>query len=262
MSRNLIVANWKMNTTLTDAIVLANGVKSGVRELAGTDVVLCPPFPWLVPIKEALAHHPAKTVQLGAQNIFWQESGAYTGEVSASMLRGLVQYVIIGHSERRRYFKETNEEIHRKIELALAADIIPILCVGEQKKPVVSLIEQPAAMTMSKVRGILEDLDGALTEQNTNKAKKIVIAYEPVWAIGKVAASAAYAEAVCRFITEYVAGILHCNKDRIQVLYGGSVNEDNAADFLRQPHIDGLLVGGASLSPKGFSAICRIAIAS
>lgn len=259
MSRKLIAANWKMNTTLSEAIVLANGVKSGVRELSGTDIVLCPPFPWLVPVKEALAQHPAKAIKLGAQNLFWQESGAYTGEISALMLKGLVDYVIIGHSERRKYFKESNEEIAQKITKALAAGLTPIFCVGELKKPADELLADPAGVTASKIRGILNDIDEALSEQNPNDIARVVIAYEPVWAIGAVAATAVYAERICRLITEHITKMVGGQKDITKVLYGGSANENNAADFLSQPHIDGLLVGGASLKPASFVTMCKVA---
>jgi triosephosphate isomerase len=259
MKKPLIAANWKMNTTMSEALMLANGVKAGVRNVTGVDIVLCPPSLWIVPIKEALAQHPAKQLKLGAQNLFWQESGAYTGEVSAPMLRGLVDYVIIGHSERRKYFKESNEELHRKVAMALAAKLTPILCVGELKKPSDALLTDPSALTAGRLRNIIFDLDEALGGLVPTDVQKVVIAYEPVWAIGAVAATAIYAEQVTRLITEHIAKINGGRTESVKVLYGGSANEKNTADFLAQPHIDGLLVGGASLKSATFVGMCRIA---
>lgn len=256
--RPLIVGNWKMNTSLTEALVLVNGVKEGVMNLPDIRVVVCPPFPWLVPVAEAVYRRPAKNLFLGAQNIFWQEEGAYTGEVSPAMLQGLVSYVIIGHSERRHHFHETDAAIARKVKLAFAHGLQPILCVGELKKPTAEMMADPSDLTASQVRQPLQELEAVLDALAPAEREKLVVAYEPAWAIsgGKsnsVAASGHYANKVAELLID-IAGF------DIPVLYGGSVKPDNAREFLHQESIQGLLVGGASLQINSFVSICKAAV--
>lgn len=252
--RSLIVANWKMNTTLSEALILANGVKEGVAALPDVSVVLCPPFPWLVAVAEALHRHPAKHIHLGAQNLFWKAEGAYTGEVGAPMLAGLVQYAIVGHSERRRHFHETDQEIVAKAKLALAHKIVPIICIGELKKPTAAVLADPSELNAATLRQPLHELAAVANGLTHEELEKVVIAYEPVWAISgnkdAVAATGLYANQVAEILLEHLPVPL-------PVLYGGSVTATNAREFLAQPHISGLLVGGASLKIGEFVKICR-----
>lgn len=257
--RPLIVANWKMHTTLAEASVLANGVKEGAAELNGLDIVLCPPFPWLVPIAELLHHHRVPIVHIGAQNIFWQAEGAYTGEVSAAMLKGLVTHVIIGHSDRRRVFHETDQEIVKKVKLALESAIIPIVCIGELRKPKRSILDDPSQLSIEALQQPLTEIKALLRGLNSGERGQLIIAYEPVWAIsttsGAEAATGLYANEVAGYFRELLPY-------RSPILYGGSVDAKNAGQFLHQANLHGVLVGGSSLKIQTFLAICRQAMAS
>lgn len=258
MSRKILAANWKMNTTLAEATILANGVKEGVRHLTNVDVVIFPPFPWLVPVAEALQQHSTKHLAIGAQNLYWQESGAYTGEVSARMLKGIVDYVIIGHSERRKHFHEQDDEIDLKVKQAVAAGLTPILCIGEQKKPSAAVLARPADVTATHMKTILQSLEENVAGLTTANVKNLIVAYEPVWAIGSgVAATGIYANHVTGLIRNRLAKLFGAAGKQIPVLYGGSANADNAKEFLVQPEIDGLLVGGASLKIDAFVSMCK-----
>lgn len=258
--RNIIAANWKMNTTLSEAIILANGVKAGVASLSGVDVVICPPSPWLVPVAEALQTHPVKHLSLGAQNIFWKESGAYTGEISAPMIKGLASYVILGHSERRKVFHESDQEISSKIKQALVCGIKPILCIGELRKPTTDILENPSDVTASQMKTLLAELEEDLEGMPQADAKHMVVAYEPVWAIGSgEAATGVYANHIMGLIRNHLAKHFGETGKHIPILYGGSANSDNAQEFLSQSEINGLLVGGASLKVDSFVAMCRVA---
>lgn len=277
--RPLIVANWKMNTNLAQALLLAGGVKEGVSSLQGVDVVICPPFPFLVPIAEELQRHRIQHLYLGAQDIAWQDSGAYTGEVAAAMLQNICDYVIIGHSERRQYFLETDEMIAKKVSLAFRSGLKPILCVGELKRPSASVLEDPTQLTAHHILKPLDELEAVLDRLGKDDRERLLVAYEPVWAIsaggannganngansgagvggragvvpvaGQLPAPGHYANAVAAMLKE-AAGF------DVPVLYGGSVKADNAREFLHQENIAGLLVGGASLQIKSFVAICK-----
>jgi triosephosphate isomerase len=245
----IVAGNWKMNTTAEQAVVLVEDMLDDLDALEGVEVVLCPPFVSLVPIHEMLAD---TAVGLGAQNMCWEAKGAYTGEVSPLMLAPLCRYVILGHSERRQYFGETDETVARKVQTALRHNLRPIVCVGE------NLAENEAgqcnAVLDRQVRAVFTAMDPA-------DARECVIAYEPIWAIGtgKPAHGPDAQDAIGgirRLLADLVgaetAGIL-----RIQ--YGGSVTGANAAEFFTQPDIDGALVGGASLKPDDFVRICAIA---
>ncbi len=242
-----VAGNWKMHTTAGECVALCTAVSELLDGLAGVDKAVCPPFPFLREANEALA---GSSVRVGAQNVHWEEQGAYTGEVSPLMLRGLVDWVIVGHSERRQYFCETDESVNRRLKAALAHDLMPIFCVGETKD------EREAGHTEEVLsRQVRQGLDGVPW------SGACVIAYEPVWAIGTgLAARGDQANETAGFIRRLVAelfGAEIAGATRIQ--YGGSVKPDNIAEFVAQPEIDGALVGGASLDAEAFAAIVRAA---
>ncbi|HEX9014202.1 MAG TPA: triose-phosphate isomerase [Anaerolineaceae bacterium] len=240
MRKPFVAGNWKMNKTASDARKLVAEMASGLQAVKSVEIVLCPPFTSLLAVSAMLA---GTEIGLGAQNMYWEESGAYTGEISPAMVAELCGYVIIGHSERRTYFGETDRGVNRKVLAALAHNLIPIMCVGE------TLAENAAGETAEVItRQVREGLQGVSAEQ----ASKVVVAYEPVWAIGTgKAATGEGANAVVRdFIRKPIAEMLgETNAQAIRVLYGGSVTPANAAEFFSQAEIDGALVGGASLKP-------------
>ena len=240
MREPIIAGNWKMNKTVAEAVDLVRAIRRGLNEVEGVDRVLCPPFTALAAVKDLLQ---ASKIGLGAQDMYWQEKGAYTGQISALMLKELCQYVILGHSERRAYFGETDEGVNRKVKAALAHGLTPIVCVGETEAQYDA--GQTGAVVGGQVRGCLA---GITAEQIAG----LVIAYEPVWAIGTgKAATPAGAGAVTgltiRGAVAELAGEAAAQAVRIQ--YGGSVTPDNIAEFMAHPDIDGALVGGASLKP-------------
>lgn len=245
----LVIGNWKMNTTLAEATVLASGIKEGLADIPAVEVVLCPPFPFLVPVAEVLHRHPLPNVSLGAQNIFWKEEGAYTGEVAAPMLGGIAKYVIVGHSERRGLFHETDKEVNLKVRLALKHNLIPIICIGELKRPSQTVIDDPSGLSKANIATLLNQLREATSDI---KSENVIVAYEPVWAISTTAG----ATPATGYYAGAVAGLIKHELDA-PVLYGGSVDSSNAAEFAKQEDIDGLLVGGASLKVNSFIAICR-----
>jgi len=237
MRKKIIAGNWKMNKTPEEAQKLVEELKALVNT-DKVDVVFCPPFVCLPGVIEAVK---GTHIAVGAQNIHFEESGAYTGEVSAEMLKNLgVKYVILGHSERREYFHETDEIVNKKVLKALEHDLIPIICVGE------SLKQREQGITIDLVR---LQTKIALKDVPADKAKELVIAYEPIWAIGTgKTATAEQAEEVCKAIREVVAEIYDQTvADAIRIQYGGSVNAGNAKELFEMPNIDGGLVGGASL---------------
>jgi triosephosphate isomerase (TIM) len=250
MRTPIVAANWKMNKNVDEAIALARDMLAEIRSHASVERVVCPSFVALHALKPLLA---GTGVSLGAQNMHWEKSGAYTGEVSPEMLAGLVEYVIIGHSERRQHFGESDENVNRKVKAALAYDLRPIICVGE------NLDENERGDTASVVaRQTRAAYDGLTAEQ----ARQTVVAYEPVWAIGTgKAATAPGANAVIGLhIRGALADVFSANTaDTIRVQYGGSVTAANAVELMTQPDIDGALVGGASLKPAEFGAIVRAA---
>jgi triosephosphate isomerase len=239
-----------MNKTVDEAIELARELVAGLVAYASVERVLCPPFVALDCVRPVLA---GTGLALGAQNMHWEKSGAYTGEISAPMLVGLCQYVILGHSERRQYFGETDESVNKKVKAALAHGLTPIICVGE------NLAENERGATAEIVTGQTRAAYAGLTADD---AAKTVIAYEPVWAIGTgKAATAAGANAVIGLNIRGVLADLYSSAlaDTVRVQYGGSVNGANAAEYFSQPDIDGALVGGASLKPAEFAAIVKAA---
>lgn len=263
MHRSLVVANWKMNTTLADAMFLTSSVKNKVGDF-DMEVVLCPPSIWLVPMNEVLELAP-KNIHLGAQNIWFVEAGAVTGEISAPMLKGIVEYVILGHSERRSNFKETNDLINDKIKIALKHGLTPIVCVGEAKKNQGKVSEWQKGKSRTGSQDTKNDVIFELQETikgiSSDDIEKMVIAYEPVWAIssqGDGPASGAYASHVIEKMRDFLAETYNKSvSERVKILYGGSVDEDNVKEYIYQPQIDGVLVGGASLNAKRFIEICK-----
>lgn len=244
--RKFIAGNWKMHTTRAEAMALARAVAEGVGKGRGVDVAVCPPSVYLDAVGQVLV---GTAVGLGGQNCYHAAKGAYTGEISAAMLRDVgCQYVIVGHSERRQLFRETDAEVHRKLRAALEAGLAPILCVGE------TLAQREAGQTAAVVRGQLE---GSLADLSDEQAGRIVIAYEPVWAIGTgVVATPAQAEEVHADLRRWLAERYNpALAAEVRIQYGGSVTAENALSLLSQPNIDGALVGGASLKAESFLAI-------
>ncbi len=247
MSRRRIIAgNWKMNMRRSSADALASGIAGVVGENPSVDVVLCPPSVYLGSVGEAVAGTP---VGLGAQNLYAAEDGAFTGEVNASMLTDVgCRFVILGHSERRALMGETDQQVSEKLHAALAGNLIPIICVGETLEDRES--GQTEQVVETQVRGSLAGLDEV-------RAASIVLAYEPVWAIGTgKTASPEQAEEVHAFIRNLLGDIFSPEiSEQIRIQYGGSVKPSNATELLGQPNIDGALVGGASLKVEDFAGI-------
>jgi triosephosphate isomerase len=252
MRKKIIAANWKMNKTVSEAVTFLDTFLLELGEEKRVDVVICPPFTALAKVSEVLSD--VSNVRLGAQNMHWEKPGAYTGEVSADMLRELfVRYVVLGHSERRSLFGETDAVVNRKTKAALAAVLKPIVCVGE------TLDERDAG----RVESVLStQLSGSLADLSAKEFEEVIIAYEPVWAIGTGrTASPEQAQAAHAFIRahlETMAGKAVADKVRIQ--YGGSVKPANTAELMSQPDIDGALVGGASLEARAFVEIVKHAL--
>jgi len=239
----VIAGNWKMNTTVGEATELAKIMRGELDKIINVDKVICPPFVSLAPVGELIK---GSSVKLGAQNLYFAEKGAYTGEISPLMLADLCEFVIIGHSERRQYFKETGEVVNKKIVAALKVGLKPILCIGERlEENEAGKTEEVVTEQLSSSLASIEDLDG------------LIIAYEPVWAIGTgKAATSEQANETISFIRQNITK-LYSDKiaQDIRILYGGSVTSANAAEFMQQPEIDGALVGGASLKATEFFSI-------
>ncbi len=243
MRTPIIAGNWKMNCTVAEAVKLVKEMLPGMEKIAGVEKVVCPPFTALAPVRDILKNSPVK---LGAQDLYFQEKGAFTGEVSPGMVKELCQYVIIGHSERRAYFGETDDLVNKKVQAALKAGLLPIVCVGEtlEKR------EQGKAeeVVVGQVQRGLVGVAATAT---------LVIAYEPVWAIGTgKAATGDDANKMIGLIRQTAAGLFGAGTAaQIRVQYGGSVTASNVVEFIGQKEIDGALVGGASLKAAEFLAI-------
>lgn len=246
MRKKIIAGNWKMNKTPLQAVELINTLKPLVKN-DNADVVFCPPF---VALSAALEAAKGSNIKIGAQNMFFEESGAFTGEVAPAMLKEMgVEYVIIGHSERREYFAETDETVNKKVLKAFEHGLTPILCCGETLK------QRDQGVTIEWVRMQIKiGLIGVTAEQ----VKKLVIAYEPIWAIGTGrTATNEQAEEVCAAVRAVVAEVYgQAVADEVRVQYGGSVNAKNATDLFAMPNIDGGLVGGASLTADFGKVVC------
>jgi triosephosphate isomerase len=248
-----------MNTNLSDALLLATSVKNGTEGLENIEIVLAPPFVWLYPMAETLHKVLGKRIKLSAQNLFWEDSGAYTGEVSGKMLNSMCQYVVIGHSERRQYLLETDEMINEKVHSALRNGLKPIICVGENIKMQEDKKTRGRPKSDRLKGDILHQLSASLDRVPKKNIPNIVIAYEPVWAIGTGrAATGAYAASIINMLREKIFSMYDLDTAmQVRILYGGSVNSDNISEFIRQPEIDGVLAGGASLKAKEFIKMCR-----
>lgn len=248
--RPFIAGNWKMNKTPEEAKALAAELKGALGGVSNADVALCPTFVCLHAVREAIQ---GSKLALGAQNIHWEKSGAYTGEISGTMLKACgVEYAIIGHSERRQYFGETDETVNKRLKAALAAGLKPIVCVGE------TLGERESGV-MEKV--VKRQVEGALQGFTAAELATLTIAYEPVWAIGTgKTATPEQAQEVHAFIRKLLREKLGAGMaDACRIQYGGSVNAENAKTLLGQPDIDGALVGGASLKTADFTKIVQAA---
>ncbi len=248
MRKIIIAGNWKMNKTVAEAVDLVAGIKNGLPENLNVDVVVCPPFTALKAVGDEIT---GSALDLGAQNMHAEKSGAYTGEISGEMLReALCNYVILGHSERREYFGETDEMVNTKAKAALEISLRPIICVGET-------LEQREA---GEMEGVVEkQLRGSLADLGPKGWAETIIAYEPVWAIGTgKTASPEQAQEVHAFIRKIVADIAgEAIADSMRIQYGGSMKPANAKELLSQPDIDGGLIGGAALKADSFLDIVK-----
>ena len=251
MSRTPIVAgNWKMNKTVAEARELVSKILAPLREINNVEKVLCPPF---ISIPAVSAMLEGSGIGLGAQDMHWEEKGAFTGEVAPNMVKEFCNYIIIGHSERRAYFGETDETVNRKLRAAIKFDLTPIVCVGE------TLDQYESGLTGEVVR---RQINLGLADVDSTYASRIVIAYEPVWAIGTgKASSAENANSVHGQVIRPALSALFGaeNAQAIRIQYGGSVTAANASEFFAMSDIDGALVGGASLKPDEFVAITKAA---
>jgi triosephosphate isomerase len=250
--RKLIIAgNWKMNKTVTEALALVDDLKNGLANIKEVDIVVCPPFTALCEVAKALRD---SNIRLGAQDMSEHNPGAYTGEIAAEMLKEFaVRYVILGHSERRQYHKESDELISKKARAAHVASLEPIICVGE------TLAERETGQTEK----ILEtQVHGSLTGLNKEQMTETIIAYEPVWAIGTGrTATTAQAQEAHAFIRGLLVKLFdEATARRVRIQYGGSVKPSNARELMSQPDVDGALVGGASLEARSFAEIVKNSI--
>ncbi|MFC1937259.1 triose-phosphate isomerase [Chloroflexota bacterium] len=241
----LIAGNWKMNTTVSEAVQLVTEMHPGLKEITGVDKLVCPPFVSLAAVREIVK---GTSTKLGAQNLYFEEKGAYTGEISPLMLADLCEFVIIGHSERRQYFHEAGDVVSKKVQAALKVRLKPIMCVGEK------LDENEAGRTREI---IAEQLRTSLA--GVNDFNGLSVAYEPIWAIGTGrAATGEQANETIGFIRQSIAGMYSEDvAQQLRILYGGSVTAANATEFISQPEIDGALVGGASLKANEFVSIAK-----
>lgn len=249
MRKPLMAGNWKMNKTIPEAVAMVKELKEKIADVKDVDVLLCPVFTALYPVANEVK---GSNINVGAQDLFWEEKGAFTGEVAPNMIVDAgCSFVIIGHSERRQYFGETNETVNKKIKAALSVGLIPVVCVGE------TLQERESNVTFkvieSQVREGIKDL-------SKEQAAKIVIAYEPVWAIGTgKTATPDQAQEVHSFIRKVYGEMYGDIADSVRILYGGSVKPSNVSELMKKEDIDGGLVGGASLKAADFEALVKFA---
>jgi triosephosphate isomerase len=244
----IIAGNWKMNKNVTEAVELVRALCDATADVEKVEMVVCPPFVSLTAVKEVLS---GSKIGLGAQNVFWEEKGAFTGEISALMLKGLATYVIIGHSERRQYFGETDVTVNKRVKAALAHGLLPIMCVGE------TLAQREAGETSSVVT---TQVTNGLAGLSAEEVRSIVVAYEPVWAIGTGRASNGEDAnlVVAQNIRTPIGKLFgEAVAQSVRVQYGGSVTPANIEEFMSVPEIDGALVGGASLKVADFVEIIK-----
>jgi triosephosphate isomerase (TIM) len=252
MRKPILAGNWKMNKTPAQAVELVSALAPLAALYPEVDIVVCPPAIAIPAVAGALR---SVNLGVGAQNMHFAENGAYTGELAANMLEGLAGYVIIGHSERRQYFAETDETVNLKIQTALAHNLTPIVCVGE------NLAQNEAGLTESFVSGQVEK---ALAGLSADQVGKLVVAYEPIWAIGTgKTATSEVANRICGLVRQTIARLFgEAVAAGVRVQYGGSANEKNIAELMAMSDIDGALIGGASLKADSFSEMVRLAAAS
>jgi len=251
MRKKIVAANWKMNMTQAESAAFIKSLLLEIGDMADVDVVIIPPFTAITKVTESLGK--SQNIKVGAQNMHWERSGPFTGEISAALLRDLfVRYVVLGHSERRALFCETDEIVNRKVRAAHEATLRPIVCIGET-------LEQRDKGNVEKILSI--QLRSSLADLNEKELQETVIAYEPVWAIGTGRnATPAQAQEAHAFIRATLREMSDdATADRIRIQYGGSVKPDNARALMSQPDIDGALVGGASLDPRSFARIVNAA---
>jgi len=245
MPKSVVAGNWKMNMTISQSVELMSRMKAGLDSVDKVEKIICPPFTSLSRILDIIG---GTSINLGAQNMHYEERGAYTGEIAPDMIAEICTHVIIGHSERRQYFYENDGDVNRKVQVALQAGLIPILCVGE------NLSQRKSGIAQSVVEGQL--ISGLL---DVTDMSKIYVAYEPIWAIGTgVSASVQDAGEMMGIIRATLQSILGGDaSSSVPLLYGGSVNANNISDYAQNDNIDGVLVGGASLDPDNFVSIAR-----
>ena len=253
MRKPFIAGNWKMNTDSQSSVALAKAIVSGSQQIAGerAKILLCPPFVYIPAVVNAVS---ASRVAVGAQDMYFEQKGAFTGEISAAMLKDIgCSYVLCGHSERRHVIGEPDELINKKVSAAISGGILPILCVGE-------LLEERKASKTTEV--VTRQIKKGLSGLGEEKASAVAIAYEPVWAIGTgLTATSEQAQEVHALIRKLLAELYSKDlAENIHILYGGSVKPDNAGELMRQKDIDGLLVGGASLKADDFLGIIRASV--
>ncbi|RKY35760.1 MAG: triose-phosphate isomerase [Candidatus Omnitrophota bacterium] len=251
MRRLVIAGNWKMNKTISEGLELVRQMSMELKDVKDIDIIVCPVFTALYSVSLEIE---GSNIELGAQNLFWKETGAFTGEISPVMLKDVnCKYVIIGHSERRSIFKETNEFVNKKLKAALKTGLIPIVCVGERLED----------RQMNKTFDVISDhINGALQGLSADELKDIIIAYEPVWAIGTGRnASPEQAQEVHAFIRKMITDNFGASvAEHLRILYGGSVKPENVEAIMAQPDIDGALVGGASLKADSFVQLVRLCL--
>ena len=244
----VIAGNWKMNKNVVESVSLVKELKDFVRGIVGVDIVVCPPFTSLWVVKEIIND---TNIHLGAQNMYWETKGAFTGETSSLMLKDVgCEYVILGHSERRQFFKEASGEVANKTKAALSVNLTPIVCVGE------NLEEKESGKTESIIE---QEIKALFPKIDSTLAARIIVAYEPIWAIGTGKSSSTQdANLIIKFIRELFSSEYGSKiAERIRILYGGSVNPKNISEFMNESDIDGALVGGVSLHALSFSQIVK-----
>src|ERR1700720_1792272 len=251
MRKKIVAANWKMNMTQAESARFVESLVLDLGDITDVEVVIVPPFTAIAKVMEALG--ASQSIKVGAQNMHWEPNGPFTGEISTALLRDLlVRFVVLGHSERRQYFGETDEIVNRKVRAAHEATLRPIVCIGET-------LEQRDKGNVEKILSI--QLRGSLKDLNEKELQETVVAYEPVWAIGTGrTATAQQAQEAHAFIRHTLSEMSdQTTAGRIRIQYGGSVKPENARELMTQPDIDGALVGGASLDPRSFAQIVKAA---
>ncbi|MEA3408441.1 MAG: triose-phosphate isomerase [Chloroflexota bacterium] len=249
MRKPILAGNWKMHKTAAEGVTLVEKIEEGAGSISEVEKVVCPPFTALPDVARALAD---VEIGVGAQDMYWEENGAYTGEISPLMAKEFCEYVIIGHSERREHFGETDETVNRKVRAAFSHELTPIVCVGETQEL------REAGKTETWVK---DQVTKALAGLTAQQVARLILAYEPIWAIGTgLAATAEQAEAVCGPVIRATIKELYDEDtaEAVRIQYGGSIKPHNAEELMSQPNIDGGLVGGASLQAEDFVEIIRL----